>query len=88
MMNLLFSQVMLGDLTATATPLETWVALARSWPAPRMYIDQTVGYATDILNGDYAAAIDKYDEAFAHMMVLADILTDGIIAAFPDRSGY
>ncbi len=51
----------------------------------RMHIDQTVVYATDLMKKDYASAIASYDVAHGHMLMLPNILTDGIVAQFPDR---
>lgn len=51
----------------------------------KMHITQTTAYASAILGGKYADAIVTYDEAEAHMMMLSDVLSQGIIAQFPDR---
>lgn len=62
-----------------------------NWPpdvlkdALRMHIDQTVDYSVALLNKDYQAAIASYDEAHHHMLMLADVMADGIIAQFPDQ---
>lgn len=37
------------------------------------------------LHGDWSADIRAYDEGLKHMMMLADVLTRGLVAQFPDR---
>jgi hypothetical protein len=37
------------------------------------------------LHGDWAADIKAFDDIFTEIMVLADTLTDGITAQFPER---
>lgn len=51
----------------------------------KMHIDQTVGYSVDLLNNNSASAVQKYDEAFNHMMEMADMLSEGIAKQFPDK---
>ena len=51
----------------------------------RVHITQTVAYASDQLQGDYAKSIRDYDEAEGHMLMLADQLSAGIIKEFPGR---
>ncbi|HEY3386103.1 MAG TPA: hypothetical protein VGK46_06320 [Saprospiraceae bacterium] len=61
------------------------------WPAsvtePTMeeHIDQTIDYSVKILENNHAAANVAYDHALAHMMTLADILSEGIAKQFPDK---
>lgn len=85
----------LADWYANAEEIANFLSTANpdNWPTsatqPMMegHIDTTVVYATDLLNGDYAAAIEHFDEANDHMMMLADTLAAGIIAQFPDQFG-
>lgn len=62
-----------------------------AWPADDMremmrgHITQTVAYASDVLGGDFASAITHFDEAQQHMAQMADMLSAGIIAQFPDK---
>lgn len=54
-------------------------------PMMKGHIDTTVTYAVDLLKDDHEDAIKHYDGAYDHMMMLADVLTDGIVAQFPDK---
>lgn len=51
----------------------------------KTHIDQTTAYASAVLTGDYEGAIKTYDEAAAHMAEMADALSAGIVAQFPDK---
>ncbi|MFI6773664.1 hypothetical protein [Nocardia sp. NPDC050412] len=53
--------------------------------AMSMHIDQTVAYAAAVIGGKYSDATAKFDEAKAHIMDVADILSQGIITQFPDK---
>lgn len=89
-----------GDEAALETAVADWYRNARqiggflakanpAWKGARKmlrtHIAQTVAYAGDQLQGDYAKAIENYDEAERHMLMLADQLSAGIIEEFPGR---
>ncbi|MCB0977791.1 MAG: hypothetical protein KDB02_10065 [Acidimicrobiales bacterium] len=75
-----------ADFLSKADP-ENWPQSATR-PMLESHIDQTTTYATDLLKGDYESAVKHYDEAYSHMMMLADTLTDGLVAKFPAKFGY
>ena len=72
-----------ADFLAAADP-DNWPQSATR-PALEMHIDQTTAYAVDLLEGDYARAIEDYDAAFDHMLELADTLAAGLVDRFPER---
>jgi len=49
------------------------------------HIDQTVAYAAAQLQGQYARSIRIYGHAEHHMLEMADMLSNGIIARFPGK---
>jgi len=49
------------------------------------HITQTTAYAAEVLAGDIESAITTFDEAHAHMEHMADTLSAGLIAQFPER---
>jgi hypothetical protein len=63
----------------------------KNWPlstlqsALSMHLEQTLNEATHELKGNYAASLKDYDEAMDHMLMVADILTDGITKQFPSK---
>lgn len=89
-----------GDTEALNQAVDVWYANAReigkflgsanpAWKGAqgmlKAHITGTVAYASDQLQGDYAKSIQDYDKAEAHMMMLADQLSAGIIKQFPRR---
>lgn len=83
----------LEDWYGNAQDIADFLAKANpdNWPQATVrdmmkgHIDMTVGYASDILGAKSQDAVKKYDEAEEHMIHLADTLTLGIIAQFPDK---
>lgn len=73
----------IADFLAGANP--------RYWPqdtmraAMRAHLDQTLAEASHELTGDYAASVADYDEIHHHILDMADVLSTGIIRAFPNR---
>jgi hypothetical protein len=72
----------IADFLAAANP--AW-GQADMEAMMKQHIDQTLTYATDQLQGHYAKSIDEYGAAEQHMMDMADMLTDGLVAQFPAK---
>jgi hypothetical protein len=66
-------------------------ANAKYWPADvmrdqmRHHLDETFAEAAHELGGDHAASVADYEGIHAHILEMADMLSDGLIAAFPSR---
>ena len=73
----------IGDFLAKANPT--------NWPATEMrqmmrdHLDNTLAEAVDHLQGKWAADVADYDKVHAQILHMADMLTDGIIAQFPNK---
>jgi hypothetical protein len=63
----------------------------KQWPeatlqsAMKMHLDQTLDEATHQLKGDYATSVKDYDHIVQHILGMADVLSDGIVAQFPAK---
>jgi hypothetical protein len=49
------------------------------------HLDHTVREAVDRLSGKYEADVRDYDKIHAHILMMADTLSKGIIKQFPRR---
>jgi hypothetical protein len=73
----------IADFLAQANP--------RYWPQDAMraamkgHLDQTLAEASHELTGEYAKSVADYDEIHHHILGMADVLSTGIIRAFPHR---
>jgi hypothetical protein len=73
----------IADFLARANP--------RYWPraamraAMRGHLDMTLAEASHELTGQYAASVADYDEVHQHILGMADVLSSGIVRAFPRR---
>jgi hypothetical protein len=73
----------IADFLSAANP--------RFWPrdvmrsAMKTHLDQTLAEAQHELSGDYAASVQDYEAIHAHILAMADLLSDGIVRSFPNR---
>jgi hypothetical protein len=71
----------ISDFLSAANP--------RFWPRTEMraamkaHLDQTLAEAAHELGGDYAASVADYEEIHAHILMMADFLSAGIMRQFP-----
>lgn len=71
----------IADFLAAANP--------KFWPQDvmradmRTHLDQTLSEAGHELTGDYSASVADYEAVHDHILAMADMLSDGIIGAFP-----
>jgi hypothetical protein len=71
----------IGDFLGAANP-EQWPA-AEMKAMMRQHLDLTTAEVVARLNKDWPADIAAYDRVHLHILVLADDLTNGIVAQFP-----
>lgn len=63
----------------------------KQWPlatlqsAMKEHLDETLDEATHRLQGKYAEDIKDYERIVEHILMMADTLSDGIIAQFPKK---
>jgi len=72
----------IGAFLGSANP-DNWLA-ADMKAMMRQHLDLTTAEVVARLNKDWAGDIAAYDKVHLHILVLADELTNGIVAQFPD----
>jgi hypothetical protein len=78
---------------ANADQISEFLAKAnpKNWPvanlkaAMKTHLDQTLDEATHRIQGNFAADAADYDRIVNHILSMADILSSGIVAQFPDK---
>ena len=51
----------------------------------KTHLDQTLEEATHRIKGMYAEDIKDYERIVTHILGMADVLSNGIIAQFPEK---
>ena len=80
---------------ANANEIAAFLSAAnpRNWPLAEMqammreHLDLTLAEAGARLGGNYAGDIAAYDDVHVQILEMADMLSDGIIAQFPQKFG-
>jgi len=49
------------------------------------HLEYTTGEVVSRLHKDWTADISFYDKGHMHMLMFADMLTDGVVKQFPDK---
>ena len=75
----------IAGFLAQANPVH-W-PVSEMGPMMREHLDHTLSEAVNHLKGDFAADIADYDRLHLQILEMADMLTDGIIAQFPNQFG-
>jgi hypothetical protein len=73
----------IADFLAAANPRFWSQKVLRA--AMKTHLDQTLSEAAHELHGQYAASVADYDEIHHHILAMADLLSSGLIKAFPAR---
>lgn len=73
----------IADFLHAANPNQWGKAMLRK--DMRVHLNQTLREAAAELGGDYTGSIRAYDQVHHHILKMADMLSSGIIAQFPQR---
>lgn len=73
----------IADFLSAANP-KNW-ARADMRQMMKVHLDQTLAEASAELTGHYVKSVRKYDHIEHHMLDMADMLSAGIIAKFPNK---
>lgn len=73
----------IAEFLAKANPKHWPVATLKA--AMKTHLDQTLDEATHRIQGNYSADILDYDHIVDHILSMADVLSSGIVAQFPDK---
>jgi hypothetical protein len=84
-----------ADWYGNADDIARFLASANSrWPladlqsAMKTHLDTTLEEAVARLTGDWTADVAAYDRVHVHILHMADVLSDGIIAQFPSAFAH
>ena len=80
---------------ANATDIAAFLNAANpnGWPLAALqadmktHLDQTLQEAVDHLTGKYSADVADYDKVHEHILMMADVLTNGIVSQFANQFG-
>jgi hypothetical protein len=73
----------IGDFLHAADPRFLSRAAARTMM--KIHLEQVIEQAVDELKGNYAASANAYEPYIRHILVMADLISGGIIKQFPAR---
>jgi hypothetical protein len=82
-----------NDWYANASDIAAFLNKANpnNWPLSavqdmmKMHLDLTIAEAVDQLKGDYAGSVVQYDKVHDEILGMADALSGGIVAQFPEQ---
>ena len=75
----------IAEFLAKANP-KNWTKAALQ-TAMNTHLDQTLDEATHRIQGKYDEDIKDYERIVTHILGMADVLSDGIMAQFPEKFG-